>query len=390
MISSMFSSLPFFVCIFWLIIFLIDYRRTNPAKKFLTYFLLVCSILYFSHSVYFHKHVYFYSLIDSVYAFCSLAVYPLYYLYICKLTSEKPFKLRSYWVLLPAIIISLSSIFFYGMMSEVERLRFVDSFFFNQNIFDYNLSFAETGQIYRIKIMQILFIVQLALVSYYGYKKLSKFNKEINNYYSDTEMKTLAPIKNLLIIFILFTAFSAVANQLGKVFFIQESWYLIIPSVIFSSMLFATSYIGYKQNFTAYDFYKETLKSNLKEIDIHPDSSTEILKEQLHYLMEEKQLFKQKDLHISDVALHVGSNRTYVSNCINKEMNISFSDYINTYRIKHAQSLMIMPGNLFSQIEISELSGFSNESSFYRNFKNITGTTPNKWLQQQSINSTLE
>ena len=202
MIHSLLSSFPFFVCFFWLILFTIEYRKANPAKRFLTYFLLVCTVLYFSHTVYFHRQVYFYSIIESIYAFCSLAVYPLYYLYIRKLTSEKPFNLKRFWVLLPAIIITLSAMLFYGMMSEGERLRFVDRFFFNQNIPDYKLSFAEIAQLYRIKIMKVLFIVQLFPVAYYGFKKLSRFNKEIDNFYSDTEMKTLAPIKNLLLLFI--------------------------------------------------------------------------------------------------------------------------------------------------------------------------------------------
>ena len=102
--------------------------------------------------------------------------------------------------------------------------------------------------------------------------------------------------------------------------------------------------------------------------------------------MEEEQLFKQKDLRITDIALETSSNRTYVSNCINKEMNLTFSDYINAYRIKYAQSLMTLPEN-FSQLQISELSGFSNEVSFYRNFKKITGITPNEWLKLQPENS---
>ena len=384
MIHSLLSSFPFFVCFFWLILFTIEYRKANPAKRFLTYFLLVCTVLYFSHTVYFHRQVYFYSIIESIYAFCSLAVYPLYYLYIRKLTSEKPFNLKRFWVLLPAIILTLSAMLFYGMMSEGERLRFVDRFFFNQNIPDYKLPFAEIAQIYRIKIMKVLFIVQLFPVAHYGFKKLSRFNKEIDNFYSDTEMKTLAPIKNLLLLFILLACFSAIANQLGTTFFIQESWLLAIPSITFSSLLFFVSYVGYKQNFTALDFYKQTQESPLTEAEINPDLTFEILKEQLQHVIVEQQLFKQKDLHISDVALQIGSNRTYLSNCINKEMNLSFSDYINSYRVKYAQSLMIVPGNLLSQLEISELSGFANESSFYRNFKKITGLTPKEWCKQQS------
>ena len=190
MLHSLLSSLPFFICFFWLILLIIEYPKSNPAKRFLTFFLLTCTILYFSHMVYFFQNIYLYSIIESVYTFCSLAVYPLYYLYICKLTSEKPFRLKDYWILLPAIIISLISVFFYSLMGENERLKFVDSFFYSNNT-DFQLSFAVIGQIYRIKITKFVFVVQLFPVLYFGLQKLSKFNKEINNYYSNTEKKTL-------------------------------------------------------------------------------------------------------------------------------------------------------------------------------------------------------
>lgn len=97
--------------------------------------------------------------------------------------------------------------------------------------------------------------------------------------------------------------------------------------------------------------------------------------------MDEKELFRKKDLHIADVALRTGSNRTYISNYINKELHLSFTDYINQYRISYAQSLMRDPDNTHSLMQISELSGFANEVTFYRNFKKATGTTPNNWLK---------
>lgn len=387
MIHSLLCSLPFLVSLFWLILLIMEYPKTNPAKKFLTYLMLACTIIYFSHSVYFHQYVYLYSMIESIYAFCLLAVYPLYYLYICKLTSEKPLTFKDYWVLLPAILISLTSFIFYGMMSESERLRFVESFFYH-NITDYQLSFATTAQIYRVKIERFVFVIQLFPVLYYGIKKLSKFNKKIHNYYSNTEDKTLNSIKNLLLLFILFISFSAVAGRIGIFFFMQESWLLVIPSIFFSTLLFLVAYIGYKQNFTARNFHKEIRKSKWKETENIPRSTIKTLKRRLHYLMVEEQFFKHKNLRITDIALEICSNRTYVSNYINQEMNLSFSEYINTHRIRYAQSLMVESDNL-SLLEISELSGFANEASFYRNFKKIIGVTPNEWLKLQPVNSNL-
>ena len=388
MIQNIFSWLPFFVCLFWLILFIIQYKHVDPAKKFFTYFLLVCTLLYFSHALYFHRYIYYYSLIESFYTFCSLAVYPLYYLYICKLTSIKQFSLKSYWVLLPALIIGVLSVIFYGMMNEAERISFVNHHFFQKTDGLFFLSFAEQAQEIRISVTKILFILQLLPVAFYGYQKLSQFNRSVSNYYADTENRTMAPVQKLLLVFILFAIFSGTANLLGREFFIRESWLLVIPSLIFGSMLFLVSYIAYTQQFTATDFCKDAADNICRdetEAETTSNQDSIILSRRLKQLMEEEQLFRQKDLHITDIAIHLGSNRTYVSNYINQELGLSFSDYINQYRIGYAQNMMTDSASAFSMLEISEQSGFANEVSFYRNFKKITGTTPNRWLRQQAL-----
>lgn len=382
MVVSVFFYLPFSVCLFWLVLFFVDFRKADPAKRFLMFFLLVCAILYFSHAVYFNRNTYLFSLIESIYAFCTLSVYPLYFLYICKLTDEKPLPVSRYWVLLPALLVSLLSVVFYSMMSESERISFVERYFYHQSMPTHSLSFAETGQLYRIRAMRVLFLAQLIPVCYFGLKKLVRFNAQINNFYADTEEKTLAPIRVLLVLFILFSLFSAAANHVGRDFFVWTPWLVAIPSVIFSSMIFGVSYIGYKQHFTAIDFWRATQTVGQEDAN-STDSPKEMLIERIRVLMEEEMLFQKKDLHISDVAKEAASNRTYVSNYINQELKLSFSDYINTYRIRYAQSLMTMPGSSLSLSEISERSGFANEVSFYRNFKKIAGTTPAGWLKQQ-------
>jgi len=80
MINAIFSTLPFGVCLFWSVIFLKEYRAADPAKRLLTRFMLVCAMLYFSHAAYFNKNVQLFSIVESIYTFCTLAGYPLYYL----------------------------------------------------------------------------------------------------------------------------------------------------------------------------------------------------------------------------------------------------------------------------------------------------------------------
>ena len=100
-------------------------------------------------------------------------------------------------------------------------------------------------------------------------------------------------------------------------------------------------------------------------------------------LMEERQLYLQPGLSLRDVAQALGTNVRYISDSINSSTGASFSDYVNGYRVRHAQALMKdRPGMPLSAVATG--SGFSRESTFFRNFKALTGKTPLQWLSEFS------
>ena len=82
-------------------------------------------------------------------------------------------------------------------------------------------------------------------------------------------------------------------------------------------------------------------------------------------LMEERLLYKQKGLSLADLAQQLGSNTKYISSSINARSGGSFSDFVNGFRVRHAQELLrANPGRSLS--EVGEESGFSSESAFFR------------------------
>lgn len=109
----------------------------------------------------------------------------------------------------------------------------------------------------------------------------------------------------------------------------------------------------------------------------------EQLMQRICQLMDEERLYLNKDLKVSDVALRLGTNTTYISNCINSLKGCTFNQFVNTYRIAYAKQLsQQQPDMKLSSISLA--SGFSSEQSFFRNFKAITGMTPNEWRQKNS------
>lgn len=96
-------------------------------------------------------------------------------------------------------------------------------------------------------------------------------------------------------------------------------------------------------------------------------------------LMEESQLYLDKSLTLDTLTLLVASNRTYVSKSINTCAGMSFSDYLNSYRVNYAKGLMEWYGSEASLEQIGSESGYTSESTFIRNFKKVTGVLPSEW-----------
>ena len=96
-------------------------------------------------------------------------------------------------------------------------------------------------------------------------------------------------------------------------------------------------------------------------------------------LMEQEKPYLNSDLKMSDIASALGIHQNEISACINSNKGCSFSQFINGYRVAHAQQLLREdPGRKISQVGLE--SGFANNTSFYRVFKSFTGLTPSEWL----------
>ncbi len=94
-------------------------------------------------------------------------------------------------------------------------------------------------------------------------------------------------------------------------------------------------------------------------------------------VLQEKQLFKNPDLTLFDLAHELSVSSSVLSHTINHEMETNFSNLVNSYRIAEAKRLMSDTEHKNLSLEtIGKLSGFSNRITFYRVFKKIEGISP--------------
>lgn len=350
MLRSLLSFIPFYVCLFWFITFITHYRKSDTAKRVLTWFLFTCVVLYFCHALYFTvglPHT-----MECVWTLCSMSVYPLYYVYICNLVSRPNSPLKIFIILLPGIIVALAKYFFPGEDADNAR--------------------------------KLLFAIQLFVVIYFGYRKLRAFDKELANVYADTEGRDTTAVKHLLVAFLITSMLSGIANLLGKQYFAESDWLVFAVLTPFSVMLFALSYIGFTRDFSYEQFVEDSKDYGEQPTENKSAEEERELGYNIEQLVIAKQLYLTPNLKIGDVAKVTGICRTYISTYINQTKGVSFSDYINGLRVEHAKSLLSQNTDNTKIATLATRSGFSSEQSFYRNFHKFTGMKPLEWANKRT------
>ena len=348
-LQILFSFLPFFVCLFWLICFVVQYRTSDIPKRYFTVYIATCVVLYLCHAIYFSHGATFGT--ECLWTLCSLSVYPLFYGYLCRLTSAGFRATKLVPWLVPGALIALARYAFPD--AGVDKLRL------------------------------LLFAIQVVCVCYLGIRKMKSFDKRLQSVYADTEERATTAVHHLLVAIIIASILSGVANSIGKQFFGESLWLLIPISLAFSVMLFALSYICFNRSFTVDQFLLDEMSEEAPK-DVENKEDMEYIGKMIEQLMVEQHYFLKKDLKIGDVVKAVGSNRTYVSNYINRTYNCSFSDYTNALRVEFAKKILMSSDRNIKFSLVAEESGFSNEQSFYRNFRKFVGKTPAEWLESQS------
>lgn len=349
------------ICLGWTIFFLIRYITRNGEMRVMGMILLfytITSILYADHWMYFLGVPSFVG--EWSYKIVNLCVYPIYYAYLRAIARER----RSFEVpllLLPALLMAV----FFPIAKHYE-----------------GSIGARALEIFA----RLCFAFQVVWVWYRGYLLLKKTTRRMDNTYSDGRSYLLRPVNILLQLFGITAAMSMIFNIIGREFF-HESILVTLPAMVMSALLYGLGYVAAHTTIP-----QETISSEEPQAAEASTEETDALMHLIAKALREEKLFASPDLTIQDLASAVHSNRTYVSQCINRRTGLSFSQYIARYRVENAQ-LILRSENYSSDHEAiadaMELSGFNSDQTFYRVFKEITGTTPLQYRKQNAPEQAL-
>ena len=370
--------------------FFLDDNKTK-AKRFFTLFLSVALVNYTIHWCYFNHNDKIYYILENFWIFTSLSVFPLYYYYIRYLTKDIKIDYRWIWILIPAFGLALFSAIIYILMSPQEIDVFIHEILYHDKPQSQEYSVLINLQLLRMNIFKIIFTAQIVLATFYGLRYIKQFNRKVMAFYSNVQHREVSNIRFSLLFLLITAIVSSISNIIGKDFFFDNSCLLAIPSIAHSVALFGISYAGYRQTFSI----RELIQDQLPQCDNEPHlekqkddcnllgSMYDELYNRMEYLLKEEQIFRNSDLRLNDLASLLGTNRTYVSRLINNKEQSNFCDYINNHRVTYAKKLLSSQESEQMTLEdIGLEAGFSSQSSFYRVFTNMEGTTPAKYRKE--------
>ena len=111
----------------------------------------------------------------------------------------------------------------------------------------------------------------------------------------------------------------------------------------------------------------------------------ELFAPRLAYCMEQQKLYLDPALSVRDVALAVGTNMTYLSVYLNRNLCVTFYDYVNRFRVEEACRIIESMSNTgrINMTDVAKQSGFNSISTFNRYFRKVKGIAPKEYYLQR-------
>jgi AraC-like DNA-binding protein len=221
------------------------------------------------------------------------------------------------------------------------------------------------------------YLFQLVSYTFLFLREVKMYNKEILDYFSE--------VYQLKMRWVQIAFFSALAvgttAMISNFLPMQYDW---IVTLFFSLFYFgfAQEYIKYNKVFSIIEPAITIETAELIQTDPKPRIKTDWLN--YKQLIEANRFYCQTGINIEELAQKLQIGRTTLSNLINREEGVNFNTWINMLRIKEAKHLLKNNPEL-SLVTISEMVGFTEQSNFSRQFKQITGETPLVWRKNQVL-----
>lgn len=135
---------------------------------------------------------------------------------------------------------------------------------------------------------------------------------------------------------------------------------------------------------------RHILKEKLNHIQEQTDSQkppSRISKsyyDRLLDLLDIQAVYRNPNLGREDLAKQLGISPGYLTQLIKENTDQSFTSFVNQYRVKDVEKMLIDPAfESYDILSIGLEAGFKSKSAFFTTFKNFTGLTPRQYQKKK-------
>jgi len=319
---------------------------------------IVYNVLYWSQLIFTPKYIHFYGLLMNFW----LLYPPLIYLYTRRIVKQKKCSLKDTIHLIPLTVSIVFHFRFYAL-SASEKLNVM----IHGTLGDYviNLSYNFIGV--------MLLMIFYTILSYVSFKKSTL---------GRNKTRWLRWLLGSFACYVFAMTTYFILSRLGLIH-TGHDYFITYTLVFFIGLV---SYFGFVQP-TIFDGKSMDAVLPFKKYQntgLTQSHSNELKDNLLQYMKTEKP-YLESNLRLNDLAEKLNLSRHHTSQVINEHFDTNFFDFINTYRIEEAKSLL-SENNDSNITDIIYSSGFNNRASFYKTFKKHTSMNPGEYTDRHNTN----
>ena len=113
--------------------------------------------------------------------------------------------------------------------------------------------------------------------------------------------------------------------------------------------------------------------------DVRPADS--LIYKGILYQLEIRRAFLDSSLSLKTLSAMLETNKTYLSNVVNRYFGCNLKELVNTYRVEYAKELLRSGRCPIEEVPVR--SGFGSKSPFYVAFGKVTGMTPRQYVAHE-------
>lgn len=242
-----------------------------------------------------------------------------------------------------------------------------------------------------VLVVTIIFCLQVLPYCIAAYYKISKYQKNLLTYSSNTERVNLSWLKKVVVCVIIITALwlSDILFQLSEISTESDS---IITVLYFLSVWYIAYHsLNQKELFIFSKEEKKEIEIIINEAEAKPETKKKLIQDEkladyiqsLTNFMDTEKPHLDAEISLIRMAEQFKTSPHQLSYIINTGFEENFFQFVNRYRIEESKRMILDPAkNHLTLVGIAHEAGFNSKTVFNTTFKKITGKTPTEFKNE--------